>query len=50
MGGFFLIAGAKRGKRRPAGSLSAGTGSFVFAVVGMLLILNALYLVHKFGF
>jgi len=50
MGGFFLVAGAKRGKRRPAGSLSSGAGGVVFAVVGMLLILNALYLVHKFGF
>jgi hypothetical protein len=50
IGGFFLIAGASRGKRRPAGSLSAGAATTVFAVVGLLLITNGLYMWHKFGF
>ena len=49
MGGFFLVAGAKRGKRRPAGSISSGAGSVVFAIVGLLLIANGLYLLYKFG-
>ena len=49
IGGFFLVAGASRGKRRPAGSLSAGAGSIVFAVLGALLVVNGLYLWHKYG-
>jgi hypothetical protein len=49
MGGFFLVAGAKRGKRRPPGSISSGAGSVVFAIVGLLLVANGLYLLYKFG-
>lgn len=50
IGGFFLVAGAKRGRRRPPGSISAGAGGTVFAIVGLLLVANGLYLWHKFGF
>jgi hypothetical protein len=50
IGGFFLVAGAKRGKRRPAGSISSGAASSVFAIIGLLLVLNGLYLLYKFGY
>ena len=50
IGGFFLVAGVKRGARRPAGSLSAGAARGVFAMVGGLMIVNGLYLLYRFGF
>lgn len=50
IGGFFLVAGTKRGKRRPAGSLSAGAATTVFALIGLLLVLNGVYLSYRFGF
>jgi len=49
LGGFFLVAGAKRGKRRPAGSLSSGAATYVFAIVGGLMLVNGMYLLYKFG-
>lgn len=50
MGGFFLVAGTMRGRRRPAGSISAGASRYVFAAVGLLLFCNGLYLLKKYGF
>jgi len=49
IGGFFLVAGTMRGRHRPPGSISSGVNRYAFAVVGLLLICNGVYLLWKFG-
>ncbi len=42
-GCFFLVLGYFRGRRRPPGSLSAGTGRIMFGIVGLLMLCNGFY-------
>jgi hypothetical protein len=47
LGVLFIWAGWFRGRRRPAGSWTAGQGRYVFTGVGVLLLCNGIYLMWR---
>jgi hypothetical protein len=44
IGAFFIWAGWFRGARRPAGSMTAGPGRYVFSFLGVMLLGYSVYL------